>query len=155
MPTIDMSLLLPGDILLYASPDLIDKIIEWKEGGDVAHCEGYVGNGKSWASRNGIGVNEYPFRPDGLVQVRRPDGIFDMEAASAWFNTNAKGRPYGFGDIAATVNLPDVLPGMDCSHFLSALLHAAGCPQFDSGYNKQKITPRDFQIVRESTIIFP
>lgn len=164
--------LIAGDILLYASPPsdpnlidrIVDGVIEVKEGDDVAHIEIYVGNGLSWASRNGVGVNEYPFRPDGLKYVRRVNGIFDSQAAKEWFEAGVKGMKYGFGDILASVrpdadgqSSPDIatLNGVDCSHFAAALLETALCPQFDRSYPKNKITPRDFKLSAESLQIFP
>src|SRR6202008_1268910 len=93
--------------LLYATKDIVDGLIEFKEGDDVAHIEVYAGNGQSWASRNGIGVNLYPFRPEGLKYVRRNKGLFDLAAVETWFNGGIKGIKYGFGDILATVELDE------------------------------------------------
>lgn len=148
----------PGDVLLYASRDVADALIEWKEadaGPDVAaHVEVYFGNGMSWASRNGIGVNAYAFRPDGLHQVRRPVGRFDGDAARAWFNAGVRGLPYGWGDILASVNLAANLRGVDCSHFAAAMLEMARCAQFDPVFPKNKVTPRDFKLSREALVLW-
>ena len=123
-----------GDVLLYNSGDITDAIIRWKEGDpDTAHVEVYIGNGKSVASRNGIGVKDvYDFRPAGLVHVRRlriadrfapgppglriengadgqqqrDDAAFDLEAAMTWF-AKVKGAPYGWGDIGVDAGLMD------------------------------------------------
>jgi hypothetical protein len=146
--------LYPGDILLYASPDFVDDVIEWKTGDDVAHVEVYVGNSLSWASRNGIGVNEYPYRSNGLMYVRRPTMSFDLTKAKVWFEDGVKGLPYGFGDILAVMDIKNNLKGIDCSHFASSLLEVAGCPQFTIEYPRNKITPRDFKIVLQSFQIY-
>jgi len=156
--------LIVGDILLYAGPTLVDLGIEWKEGDDVAHIEIYAGNGSSWASRNGIGVNIYPFRTDGLKYVRRLCQIFDEEAVNKWFYDGVKGMKYGYGDIIANLEIQDSGPstpyinhfnGVDCSHFAAALLEIADCPQFDRDFPKNKITPRDFKLSVSSHQIYP
>ena len=134
-----------GDILLYNSADLADEIIDVVSGDDVAHVEVYAGNGQSWASRNGIGVALYTFRPDGLKSVRRLVRPLDESAVEAWFKT-VNGTAYGWGDILDNADIQTGLPGMDCSHFAAALLEAGGCPQFDTSYPKLKIKPRDFKL---------
>lgn len=155
-----------GAICLYNSASLSDKAIEWKEGDpDTAHVEIYIGNGKSVASRNEIGVGLYDFRPEGLVHVRFLDGDFSLEPAMGWFN-QVDGAKYGWGDIGANLDLieapedawqkPEVLlkTGMDCSHFASMFLMAGFCPQFDPWFDLRKITPLDFKIVRQSRAVW-
>ena len=147
-----------GDILLYQSPDLTDKLIEWKEGDpDTAHVEVYIGAGVSVASRNGIGVNSYKFRPDGLMHVRRPTCVFHLDTAMNWF-VQVKGAPYGWGDIGATLNLvekpedawtkPEILvqTGMDCDHLAAMFLRAGLVNLFDVTFDYRKLTPRDFKL---------
>lgn len=174
----------PGDILLYNSGDISDAIIRWKEGDpDTAHVEVYIGDGKSVASRNGIGVKDiYDFRPAGLVHVRRPGGSatcdqanraptvgegegFDLSSAMEWF-AMVKGAPYGWGDIGADAGLiekpedawirPEVLlkTGMDCSHFASLFLLAGSRGQFDPAFDARRITPRDFKLSLEAYSIW-
>lgn len=150
--------LMPGDILLYGSASVTDKLIEFKEGDpDTAHVEVYVGSGISVASRNGIGVNSYQFRTSGLVHVRRPTGVFVREYAWPWF-LQVKGAPYGWGDIKATLDLveepedawtqPAILmqTGMDCDHFAAVFLWKGMCGQFDVTFDFRKLTPRDFKL---------
>ena len=143
-----------GDILLYDEPDIVDDVIAIKTGDDVAHIEIYAGLGQSWASRNGIGVNQYPFRSHGLMYIRRPIQSIDIRAVLVWVKPYI-GSPYGFGDILASVDIVTKWNGLDCSHFAASLMEAGGCPQFDAIYAKSKITPRDFKITRESTQIYP
>lgn len=144
-----------GDILLYASPNLVDDAIEWKTGDDVAHVEIYMGNATSWASRNGIGVNTYPFRSEGLVYVRQAVIAINIDQAVKWFENGVKGLPYGFGDLLEVMNIKNNLSGIDCSHFAAALLEVGGCPQFDPRYPKNKITPRDFKTSIQSVQVYP
>lgn len=143
-----------GDICLYSTRDLVDDIVEWKTGSDVAHVELYVGNGVSWASRNGIGVNAYPFRPFGLVKVRRLKFNFNIDKATIWFDKTQKGQPYGFGDILANENIVTKWPGEDCSHFVAEACEQGECPQFDSIFPKSKIAPGHFEMSRESSDIY-
>lgn len=95
MASFDKSELRPGDCLLYYTRrDLVDFIIALKTWTFVAHVEIYEGEGKSVASRNGIGVNRYPLREQGLICVRRPIGILDIQSARHWFATSAIGQKY-------------------------------------------------------------
>ena len=79
----------PGDTLLYSGTGLVDWVIRTKTWSKFSHCEFYDGSGYSLASRNGIGVNKYPVRTNGLLAVYRlRAGIpFDLNAARAWFST--------------------------------------------------------------------
>lgn len=147
-----------GDILLYFTEDTADKLIAWDEGetGDklaVGHVEVYAGNGFSWASRNGIGVNLYPFRQDGLVEVRSLVASFDVAAASAYFAT-VKGAPYGWRDNLADIGIRLGGNGLNCSHFATLITNAGRCPQFDESFPAQEIKPRDFQLSRESVTLW-
>jgi cell wall-associated NlpC family hydrolase len=144
-----------GDILLYSGGSLTDALIELKEGepnfgaaaaDSAAHVEIYMGNGVSYASRNGIGVNAYSFRADGLHQVRRPQGYFNEASVRAWMSKGIAGGPYGWGDILLAVDIPSDLPGVDCSHFAESALTVGGLPQFDPEYPANRITPRDFKL---------
>ena len=147
----------PGDILLYSGTGFASDVIKIKEGepidGGVSHIEVYAGDGQSWASRDGIGVNLYPFRSDGLQEIRRPVKSFDSAKVIDWFST-FKGAPYGWSDIAESVDLSIPQRGMDCSHFASACMIAGDTPHFDDGYPLNKITPRDFRLSRESVTIW-
>lgn len=92
----DQSILQHGDCLLYFEwQSLVDWAIAIKTGYRIAHCEVYAGRGMSFASRNGIGVNRYRFRPDGLVCVRRPIRAFDFDAGEKWFD-RMRGQKYDF-----------------------------------------------------------
>jgi hypothetical protein len=153
-----------GDILLYSSLDIFDIAIELKESDGKAHIEIFAGNAESWASRNGIGVNLYPFRSSGLVGVRRPKGIFNKVAVDAWFANGVRGMKYGWSDILASLAIKGAgspttdikqFSGVDCSHFAAALMEVAECPQFDTGYSKNKITPAESDLSLGSVRIHP
>lgn len=140
--------LLPGDILLYWTPGLVGDAIMFGEGmttalNPVSHVEIYSGLGKSWASRDGIGVNEYPYRSDGLVSARRPVGAFNQVDAQTMFHA-LRAVGYGNGDNAAHAGIEHYDGGLNCSHFATVLLKAAGVPQFADDFSARLITPSDF-----------
>ena len=83
-------------MLYFERSSFVDRIISIKTGYYLSHIEVYVGSGLSVASRNGIGVNRYPLRIAGLVCVRRPTGIVDMDSAMKWFQSDAIGQGYDF-----------------------------------------------------------
>lgn len=62
----------PGDVLLYARTGFFNWVIHHATNAPVSHTEVYVGDNKTAASRNGIGVDIYDFDPSGLAVVLRP-----------------------------------------------------------------------------------
>lgn len=62
----------PGDVLLYARKGFFNWVIYHATNAPVSHTETYLGDNKTAASRNGIGVDFYEFDPEGLAVVLRP-----------------------------------------------------------------------------------
>jgi hypothetical protein len=96
VPTIED--LLPGDCLLYAPGrcSLFGWVIAFKTWHMISHCESYIGEGHSVASRDGIGVGTYPTRLSNLTMVLRPlPGTFSLPSALIWYLT-VKGQKYDF-----------------------------------------------------------
>ena len=155
----------PGDFLLYGGTGVFADGIKLASGepldGGVCHIEVYAGGGQSWASRDGIGVDRYPFRPADLMMVRRPVQPFDTARIDDWF-PKAKGIPYGWEDIGANLDVAGVAAamannskgGMDCSHFAATVAFIAHCPQFDETFDARRIKPRDFKLSREAKTIW-
>lgn len=142
----DPPLLKPGDVLLYNAPSLVDWVIDTKTGSDVAHVEVYFGEGQSLASRNGIGVNAYALRTDGLVYVRRPKTFFDQTTAGQWFET-VRGEGYNFLGLLQFDNIPLNQPNhLFCSAFATLLLRSAGVEVFAPDFPAGKVSPRDFKL---------
>jgi hypothetical protein len=79
----------PGDTLLYSGTGFVDFAIRAKTWSRFSHCELYEGQGRSLASRNGLGVARYPVRTNGLLAVYRLRASvpFDLTAVQAWFET--------------------------------------------------------------------
>lgn len=117
-PTLDK--LKPGDCLLYHPKGIFGRIIQVKTWHDVSHCEVYAGNGTSYASRDGIGVDKYPVRLTELAWVLRPTVPLDLGTAFAWADS-MKGTPYGWLDLLAFVGLPVHFGGIVCSAFVTRL----------------------------------
>ncbi len=152
----------PGDICLYFTPgNRVSEGIAFAEGvatmaGKVSHVEVYAGDRQSWASRDGIGVDLYPFRSDGLVTVRRPFGTFDEQRAAAEF-AHLRHTPYGSldnGDNLLQAGIDRGNGTMNCSHFASVLLEKAGVPQFDHDFDARYIVPADFLKSRASLRVY-
>lgn len=135
----------PGDIMLYAGSGFVDWAIKLRTWSDVDHIEVYLGNQQSTASRNGIGVNTYPFRRDGLKYVRRPLGIFDLDAATKYADA-MKGTPYGYGDLGRFYLLNIPTKGVICSQYGDLLFDAAGTVLFAEDYPAGSISPRDYRV---------
>jgi hypothetical protein len=150
----DPSILEPGDVLLYYEKDFIDTIIAEKTGKAVGHIERYVGNGKSVASRNGVGVNEYDLRLTGLVCVRRAIPVvsgtpaLDFSAGMDWFNKVAKGQKYDFeGLLTFTSFFKSGHDGeMFCSEFAVNFDRACGFEPFNPDQPPFETSPRDYWI---------
>lgn len=90
-------ILLPGDLLLYRGGSIWSKLIMLKTWSPVSHCEVYLGGGKSYAARDGVGVDFFPLRTDGLTHILRPilrqDDVFDFLAGKRWAETT-RGQKY-------------------------------------------------------------
>lgn len=101
MAPIRLEAIQPGDALLYGGDGLFSRLIRVKTWSRFAHVEIYDGAGYSWASRNGVGVDRYEVRHDGLLAVLRlrshlAPGVpmpFDLEAARTWA-ASVRGQSY-------------------------------------------------------------
>lgn len=83
-----------GDILLYSGKGFFSWVIKLKTGKKYSHCEIYLQDNYSIASRDGKGVGLYRTRYEDLVAVLRPIGHVDLEAGMAWFWKEAFGQKY-------------------------------------------------------------
>lgn len=132
----------PGDVLLYNGSGLYSWIIRIKTWHAVSHVEVYIGDGQSVASRDGLGVGEYPLRED-YTHVLRPSVPFQRRAAMYWFRRRANGQPYGWLDLLAFVGMTRDHPGMVCSDFATQFLREGGVPVFNREPSRQ-IAPFQF-----------
>ncbi len=136
--------LLQGDCLLYNTPwDFVDFLIRVKTWSPVAHVEIYRGNEQSFASRNGIGVNAYPLRLEGLVAVLRPHSVSDWSKAEDWFFRVAQGQKYDWlGLMCFTLAVKRGSQNrMFCSEFSTRFYRQAKTHAFNPHWDADKIAP--------------
>lgn len=137
----DISTIKPGSILLYNTPgDVVDEIIT--RTGPAAHVEFYEGNGKSLASRNGIGVNRYDFRSAGLIAILETD--VDVAAFSAWFET-VIGDAYDWSGLMGFVEgrVTQEAGHWFCSAVIAKGFQMVNFPLFNHLWNASLIDPTD------------
>lgn len=123
----------PGDVLLYKPSGIFGKLISLKTWHPIAHVELYLGNGLSSASRDGKGVNFYPWRDTELVAVMRPKAPFVFDATRAKvFTSNWLGTPYGWLDLLNFVGITKDTKGVVCSPWVTMVLRDNGLPIFNA-----------------------
>lgn len=136
----------PGDVLLYRGDGVFSRLIQMKTWSRVSHCEAYVGEGASVASRDGIGVGCYPLRTAGLAAVLRPIAPFDRAAALAWFHT-VDGQGYDWVGLLAFFAARwqgRENRRMFCSEFLTRFQRAGGIEPFTPDTDADAIAPGEF-----------
>lgn len=155
-PSLD--LLRPGDCLLYSGSSPFSWFIKVKTWSRISHVEVFIGNGRALASRDGQGVNNYPLRVDGLVEVLRPTVPCDLNAGLAWYGT-VRGRPYDWKQLftflrAGRKQLANE-EAFFCSEF-AARLYAAMTddPPFAIHYAAPAISPGMFRASPHFTIVW-
>lgn len=140
-----LSLVLPGDILLYDHDGLFNKIIKFKRGEKYSHCEVYKGAKKSLASRNGLGVAEYDFNPNGLCAILRVPAKYElrMDQGLEWFKTvNGQGYDwvgllsFAFAQFQGREN-----GKMFCSEFVMRFMRACGVELFARDTDADAVSP--------------
>ena len=146
----------PGDVLLYwTNNSVYGWLIALKTWHKVSHVETYVGDGKSIASRNGIGVGTYPLRLDGLICVRRPEWAFDLQKVLDWQRT-VDGYGYDFDGLLYFI-APDYKDKPDramiCSEHATWAARISGGEPFDAGEPADRIAPFEFLVSPSYTSI--
>lgn len=140
-------ILSPGDCLLYKPSGFWSYAIAVKTWNKVSHCEAFVGNGLSVASRDGVGVGRYPLRTDGLAYVLRPNQPFELAAALKWFAT-VNGQKYDWVGLARFLAWGGISTGkndkMFCSEFLTRFYRAGGFNPFNPGQDADSVAPATF-----------
>lgn len=134
-----------GDICLYEGTGLFSKIVQFNTGSRYSHVEVYDGAGYSLASRDGLGVDRYPFRDRDLSRVLRPHQPYKARNARAWFKT-VRGQTYDW--MGLLVSRIAKWQGREnqkqfCSEFAARLLKRGGVECFN-GADADGITPGDF-----------
>lgn len=140
-----------GDALLYNTKwDFVDWCIRTKTGSYAAHIECYIGAGQSVASRNGIGVNKYPLRKDGLIAVLRPKGKVDRESAMKYFY-NVCNQKYAFWSLFAFwfAKWKADPKRQFCSEFATNWYRAGGFNPFAPELDADHVSPGTFMTSAE------
>ena len=140
----------PGDILLYGGTDLVSRLIQFRTWSDVSHIEIYVGDGRSVASRNGIGVGKYPLRIAGLRRVYRPVP-FNLADSLAWFAT-VDGTCYGWADLLRFYLIDVPTKGLICSEFGDLFFLHGGLPLFNTNYPAGAACPGDYEKISDRLV---
>ncbi len=146
----------PGDCLLYGSAGtFIDWCIQTKTGGVHTHVEIWEGNGNSVASRNGIGVNRYPFRAAQLITVRRPLQPFDQQLATKYF-LSVFGEGYDWIGLSSFWGIvtEDMPHRLFCSSFATAYYRNGNIDIFNKFVDQVKISPWDLNKTPALTTIW-
>lgn len=146
----DKAILKPGDILLYKGTGAYGLLIQLKCWSAIGHCESYIGDGFSVASRNGIGVNIYPLKEKDLIRVIRPNREFNLGAAIKWFLLEAKGQKYDWLGLLRFTWGSDYCKGdknnkMFCSEFLTRYYRAGGLDPFPNA-DADSVPPNWFDV---------
>ena len=144
----------PGDCLLYGPRGLFGWLIAIKTWHRISHVEIYEGvNGthKVLASRDGLGVNRYTLRVDGLIWVLRPKAAVNLAAATAWFERVARGQRYDVDAILRFLWPSDGKPDKDpdrqiCSAFAVRWYEQAGVDAFSTREDADLIAPFQFNV---------
>lgn len=137
----------PGDCLLYKPHTAFGWAIAVKTWNKVSHVEVYAGDGMSYASRDGQGVNAYYVNQDNLAYVLRPyPGLgFDMSSGRDWFST-VQGQSYDWkGILCFTLAVKQGAPDrMFCSEFATQFYRASRLEPFQVEYLADHVAPFEF-----------
>jgi len=144
--TFFLKLLQPGDVLLYRRKGIFNWVIEHASNAPVSHCEVYAGNSKTFACRNGIGVDIYDFDPSGLALILRPKTNFDVAKATAYQQSVLKQKYDWTGLWRAFVQNSWGRNSSKqwCSENSTNVERAAGVEPFDSFIPADMVAPGDF-----------
>lgn len=147
---LDTSLLKAGDVILYrpTKGSIFGWIISIKSWHKISHCECYIGDSFSVASRDGIGVNNYPVRDTEAAVVLRikPEYKFSLPAALKWFLT-VRGQKYDWlGLLVFTLAVHQGSKDrMFCSEFVTNFLRAGGVEPFSPETSADSVAPFQFE----------
>lgn len=142
MELVDPSTIQPGDILLYDHPGIVSILIKLKRGEKYSHVEIYEGNGKSLASRNGIGVGRYDLDTT-YAAIYRSSSPLNFAKAEEWFTT-VDGEGYDWVGLLSFTWAK--FQGrnsnkMFCSEFVTRWYRFAGVDLFASDVDADAVSP--------------
>lgn len=134
----------PGDCLLYHSHSAFGWFIRSKTWSDVSHVEVYLGSGKSFASRDGQGVNIYDLKTKDLSYVLRPKEPLNFEKGHIWV-TNVIGKKYDWWGLLRFFRLSKCTDDkMYCSEAAARYYNACDFYPFYEKYVPCDVAPSTF-----------
>lgn len=141
-----LPVLQPGDCLLYRPSSFFGWLIAVKTWNWVSHVEVYADNDRSVASRDGIGVNIYPFRNEQLTRILRPRWPFVFAEAMQWFYQEAQGQKYDWkGILVFTLAVRQgARDRMFCSEFSTRFYRAGEFHPFADDYDADRVAPANY-----------
>jgi hypothetical protein len=157
-PTEIEATLKPGDCLLYRPKGFFGFLIGKKTWHRVAHCEMYIGKGRSVASRDGKGVAVYPWRNTELGYVLRPlrSDVLDWASFWKWFAT-VNGQKYDWFGLLRFVHTGEAGKGdngkMFCSEFLTRAYWALDARVISKQEDADAIAPFQFLVSPNLTVV--
>ncbi len=143
---IDPKILKPGMLLLYEASSLFGYAIAAFSGSRISHIEMFKGNGISYASRDGIGVDEYQLRLNNLALVLESVEPLDMDRVAKGF-AGKRGHRYDNATILkhATFGLVGGKPMAEvCSEVQAYLVRVGGLERAFGDKQPDEVKPSDF-----------
>ena len=133
-----VSLLRPGDVLLYRHRGVRAWVIRHATWSDVSHCEVYLGDGLCATARGEQGTGIYDLETRNMRHLLRPIKPFDVDAAMRW-HWALGWKPLGWVRLAWMFFKPDTTfrrEEMHCVEYTIEMLKAGGAiavtrPDFD------------------------
>lgn len=143
LPTTILPSLRAGDLLLYHRSGFVSWLIRTKTWSKISHVETYLGDGKSHAARQGVGVGTFPVNFDGMVKVRRPLQRFDLAAATPYIK-QVEGQNYDWIGLLRffTIGGPNMKKQF-CSEDATRLARAGKIQPFAGDKDADTVAPSD------------
>lgn len=144
-----------GDCLLYGGSSFFDILIKIKTWGPVCHVEVYNEEGKTFASRNGLGVAQYNLQLADLKYVLRPKKVINKVTSLNYFN-HVEGQKYDWkGILCFTYAVKSGAPNEQfCSEFATNFYRAGQLTPFNPSWSADKVAPDDYLMSAEYDIIW-
>lgn len=154
LPSAILPSLRPGDLLLYRRSGFWSWAIRVKTWSDISHVETYLGDGKTHAARDGIGVGVFPISFDGLVKVRRPLQPFSLEAAKPYI-VKTEGQKYDwFGLLRFFTVGKQSQTKQFCSEDATRLARAGGVTPFAEDLDADLVSPGELDATPAYKTVF-
>lgn len=142
----DPTNLRPGMLLLYEASSVFGYAIALFSGSRISHVEMYKGDGKSWASRDGLGVGVYPFRSENLALVLESPVPLNLAHIAQGFAAKA-GHTYDYATILKFITFGWTESRTDaevCSELITYLLRTGGLTALFGIKEPEDVKPADF-----------